>query len=155
MLQHVRERLLGDAVEGCLCVRRKASVRKLRLDVDRDLALLLDDVPEPLDRRYEAEVVESSGPQLDGEAPDVLQSRDDELAELRHCCSVVVAVGFIFQRLQPEEDRGQGLAGLVVQFSCESRTLELLRLDDAANRVTADALGERDRCRRPCRERLG
>ena len=64
-------------------------------------------------------------------------------------------VGAILERLQAEEDRRQRLAGLVVELACEARTLELLRLDDAANGVAADSLGELDRGRRPRRERLG
>ena len=78
----------------------------------------------------------------------------DELFDRVESLDSGVAVRFVFQRLQPEKDRGQGLASLVVQLPCESRALELLRLDNAANGVTANALRERDCRRRPSRERL-
>ena len=55
----------------------------------------------------------------------------------------------LLERLQPEQDRRERLAGLVVQLAGEPVPLELLRLDDAADGVAADALAtDRPRWRR-------
>ena len=43
-------------------------------------------------------------------------------------------------RLQPEQDRGQRLPGLVVQLARKPAAFELLRLDDAPQRVARDSL---------------
>ena len=61
----------------------------------------------------------------------------------------------VVEVLEAEQDRRERLAGLVVQLAGEPRALELLRLDDAAQRVAAHALGEVDGDRRPRGERLG
>ncbi len=92
MLQHVRQRLLDDAVERRLGLGGQARVAEGRLHLHGEAALLLDRVAKALDRRHEPEVVEGGGPQLDRESTDVLQGRDDEVAELGHGGATVVGV---------------------------------------------------------------
>ena len=62
--------------------------------------------------------------------------------------------GRLLDRLQPEQDRGERLPRLVVQLAREPAALELLRRDDAAERVALDARREVGGDRRPGRERL-
>jgi hypothetical protein len=81
---------------------------------------------EPLERGHEAEVVERLRAQLDREPADVLERRAHELAQLRRA-AVSVALPFVLERLEPEQDRRERLAGLVVQLAREPRPLELLR----------------------------
>ena len=92
MLQHVRQRLLDDAVERGLGLGGQARVAEWGLHVDGEAALLLDRVAKALDRRHEPEVVERGGPKLDRESTNVLQGGDDEIAELGHGGATVVAV---------------------------------------------------------------
>ena len=75
----------------------------------------------------------------------------DELADQRDAarsptCSL--------ERLQPEQDRGERLAGLVVQLAREPRALELLPLEQRAHRLASDPLGELECERGAVRERL-
>ena len=140
MLQHVRQCFLHDAVERGLGLGRQARIAKRGLYVHGEAALLLDRVAKALDRRHEPEVVEGSGPQLDRESADVLQGRDDEIAELRHRGATVLGVRDVLERLQSEEDGRERLPRLVVELAREARSLELLRLDDAADRVAAHTL---------------
>jgi hypothetical protein len=62
VLRDVRERLLDDPVERRLDLRRQPLVRKPRLELDVEAALLAERVREPLHRRDEPEVVECRGP---------------------------------------------------------------------------------------------
>ena len=57
--------------------------------------------------------------------------------------------------LEAEQDRGQRLAGLVVQLAREPLPLELLGGDDPAQRVALHPLRELDRDRRARGEGLG
>ena len=156
VLDDVRQRLLDDAVERRLDLGRQPLVAELRLEVDlRGRVCSRNVSAEPLDGRHEPEVVERRRAQLDREPADVLQRRDDELAHRRRAPSrASVGLGRLLERLQPEQDRRQRLARLVVELAREPRALELLRLDDAPDRVAADPLGEVDRDRRPRGERL-
>ena len=69
-------------------------------------------------------------------------------------CPLLVGLRLL-DRLQPEQHRGQLLAGLVVQLAREPAALELLRLDDPAQRVAGDARREVDRDGGAGREGLG
>ncbi len=91
---------------------------------------------QPLERGNEAEVVERLRPQLDGETPDVLQRRHDELAQLSEGRGLVVCV---LDHLQAEQDRRQRLPRLVVQLTRETPPFDLLSLDDTPQRVALDA----------------
>ncbi len=61
----------------------------------------------------------------------------------------------LLQRFQPEQDRRQRLAGLVVQLACEAAALDLLRLDGATEGVALDPFGEIHCDRGPLGECLG
>ena len=61
----------------------------------------------------------------------------------------------LLERLQPEQDRGQRLPGLVVELAREPPALQLLRLHDAAERIARDALRQLDGDGGAGRERLG
>ena len=154
VLDDVRQRLLDDAVEGGLDFAREPLLAELRLQVDPEPRLLAERGGEPLDRRHEAEVVERGRAQLDRERAHVLQRRDDELAHGRDRGARLVAPDRLLERLQPEQDRGERLAGLVVELAGEPAPLELLGLDDTPHRVAADALREVDGDRGSRRERL-
>src|SRR5581483_7793510 len=113
-------------------------------ELDADRRLLGEVLRQPLERRDEAEVVERLGPQLDREPPDVLQRRADEVA---HLADRGAQRGLVLRLLEPaqaEEDRRQRLARLVVQLTRETPPLELLRRDDALERVPRDALPQLD-----------
>ena len=156
VLDDVRQRLLDDAVERGLDLGGKPLVAEARLEANVDARLLAERLREPLERGDEAEVVEHLRTKLDREPPHVLQRRDDELADARRPRSRASSrLDASLERLQAEEDRGQRLAGLVVQLTREAAALELLRVDDAAERVARDALREIDRDRGARREGLG
>ena len=60
----------------------------------------------------------------------------------------------LLERLQPEQDRGERLSGLVVELAREALALELLALEQGADGLAPDALGELDREGGAVRERL-
>ena len=155
VLDDVRERLLDHAVQRRLHLVRQTPVSELRLQFDLKAALLAQRLRQPLDCGDEAEVVERRGAQLDREAAHVLQRPDDELAQGADRLPRLVALRRLLERLQPEQDRGQRLSGLVVQLTRQARPLELLRLDDTADDVAADQPRVIDRDRGAPRERLG
>ena len=118
--------------------------------------LLAERLDEALERRHEAEVVERLRAQLDREPADVLErARRRARAARPAAASSVGRSSASSTRLQPEQDRRQRLPGLVVQLAREPLPLELLRADDAAQRVAGDALGEVDGDGRACGEGLG
>src|SRR5206468_9221916 len=80
-----------------------------------------------LQRREQAEVVESGGTEPAREASHVAHSLCRQLAQavpLRLC---PVHRAGVLEILQPQENRGQGLAGLIVQLAGDARALFLLR----------------------------
>ena len=101
-----------------------------------DPGRLDEGLDEPLERRHEAEIVQRLRPQLDRQAANVLQRRHDELPQLRQRRRLVLGV---LDRLEPEQDGRERLAGLVVQLACEPAPLALLSLDHAPQRVAPDA----------------
>ena len=88
----------------------------------------------------EAEVVQRRRPQLDREAPHVLERADDELSQVGLGALAPRPSPRRADRLQPEQDRRQRLARLVVQLAREAPALQLLRVDHAAHGVACDAL---------------
>src|SRR5688572_31556097 len=119
VLQDVRHRLLRDAVEHRLRLRGQTPVPEVRADVDRDAPLFAAQVAEALDCGDEAEVVERRRPELDRKPPYVLQGGDDQFATLGDRSPALVRLDTVLERLQPEQDRRQRLAGLVVELPCE------------------------------------
>ena len=79
----------------------------------------------------------------------------DELPQPRSRGAHVRVAPGVLELLQPEQDRGQRLPGLVVQLPRQPLALELLGADDAAQRIARHALGEVDCYRDPGREGLG
>ena len=61
----------------------------------------------------------------------------------------------LLERLQPEQDRGQRLPGLVVELAREPAALDLLRLHDAPDRIPRHALRQLDGDGGAGGERLG
>ena len=155
VLDHVRQRLLRDPVERRLHLRGQAGLAEPRLEVDLDPRLLAERLDEPLDRRHEPEVVERLRPELDGQAAHVLERRHDELPQLAGRSREIVRVLRVLHAFQPEEDRRERLARLVVELPGEALALELLRADDPAQGIGGDALREVDRHGCTGGERLG
>ena len=154
MFDHVGQRLLDHAVERRLRFGREPLLAELCLQVDLEAALLAEGVRQSFDCGDEAEVVERGWPELDREAPDVLQRRDHQLAHGLERCPRFGGLGRLLQRLQPQQDRRQRLTRLVVQLARQAGSFELLRLDDTPDGVAADALGEVDGDRSTRAERL-
>ena len=140
VLDDVRQRLLHDPIESRLDVARQPAV-ELRLEVDAHSRLLGEGVAQPLQRGDEAEVVERLRAQLDRQAAHVVQRLDDLLAHGGDGFGALLLGRGLLDRLQPEQHRGQLLPGLVVQLARQPAPLELLRLDDAAQRVAGDTRG--------------
>ena len=82
VLDDVRERLLDDPVERRLDLAPGAARRRAPARGDLDPGRLGEGLRQALERGDEAEVVERLRPQLDRQAADVLERRDDELAQL-------------------------------------------------------------------------
>ena len=82
VLDDVRERFLDDSIESRLDLFGQPLVGERRLEVDRDPGLLGEGVGEPFEGGDQAEVVKRTRAQLDGQPADVLERRDDELAQL-------------------------------------------------------------------------
>ena len=110
MLDHVRERLLDDPVDRRLDLERQPLADRAGLEVDGDAGLLAEALRQALERRQEPEVVEHLRPQLDREPAHVLQGGDDQLAQCGNCLRCLLAL----ELLEPEQDRGQRLARLIV-----------------------------------------
>ena len=77
-------------------------------------------------------------------------ARADELADPRDRLRADLRL----ERLQPEQDRGERLPGLVVQLAREPLALELLPLEQRLHGLAADALRELERDRGAVREGL-
>ena len=145
VLGDVGERLLDDPVERGLDLGRQPVVADGRLEVDRDPRLLGERLASRSSAGTRPKSSSACGPKLDREPADVLQRRRRAAAAAPAAASrASSSVGRVLDPLQAEQDRGQRLAGLVVQLAREPRALELLRLDDAAERVARDAVGEVD-----------
>src|SRR5512132_2226749 len=95
-----------------------------------DPSLLGEGLGQPLQSSNEPEVVERLRPQLDGEPADVLQGPDNELPQLEHGLTEVLAVVRLLDRLQPEQNRRQRLTCLVMQLAGKTLALELLTCHD-------------------------
>ena len=154
VLDDVRQRLLHDPVERGLDVARQP-VADARLELDPHPGLLGEGLAQALERGDEAEVVERLRPQLDREPADVVQRLDDLLAHGGERRGPLLVGPRLLDGLQPEQHRRQLLPGLVVQLAREPAPLELLRLDDPAQRVAGDARREVDGDGGARRERLG
>src|SRR5581483_10699436 len=109
---------------------------------------------EPIERRREPEVVERARSELDGEAAHVLQRLDDLLAQTGRGPPRLLRRRRVLDLLQSEQDRGQRLAGLVVQLAREAAPLELLARDDPPQGIAGDTIREVDRNGRAGGERL-
>ena len=84
----------------------------------------------------ETEVVERLRSQLDRQTPNVMQRLDHLLAHAGESSRVERRrVVRVLDGFQSEQDRGELLAGLIVQFAREPPPFELLRLDDSAQRI--------------------
>ena len=84
-----------------------------------------------------------------------MQRLDDLLADAaRASARSAIALGLL-DRLQAEQHRRQLLPGLVVELARQPPALELLRLDDATERVARDARRQVDSHRGARREGLG
>ena len=134
MLDDVGQRLLDDAVEGGFDVGWKP-LADPRLEVDAHAGLLGEGVAQPLERRREPEVVERLRPQLDSQAAHVVQRLDDLLAHSGQGLDALGVALSLLDRLQAEQHRGQLLPGLVMKLAGQPAPFELLRLDDATERV--------------------
>ena len=153
VLDHVRQRLLHDAVERRLDVGREPLPAEPRLDLHVERPAFAHGLAEPAERGLEAEVVEGRRAQLDREPPHVLQRLDDELAQ--RAGGGVGSLGALrpLDRCQAEQDRRQRLAGLVVELAREPPPLDLLGLHRPPQRVPLHAARVLDRDRRLRREK--
>ena len=70
--------------------------------------------------------------------PDVLQRLQNLATHFREGLRSGIGVGRVLDGFQPEQDRGQLLAGLVVELACQAAPFELLRLNDPSQRVGCD-----------------
>ena len=95
------------------------------------------------------------GPQLDREPADVVQRLDDLLANGGERLGALLVAPRLLDGLQAEQHRRQLLPGLVVELARQPAPLELLRLDDPAQRVAGDARREVDGDGGAGREGLG
>ena len=154
MLHDVRQRLLHDPVQRRFDLAGQSPLSETVLEIDRDPGLLGERLGQALERRHEPEVVERLRSQLDRELANVVQRRHDVLAQLGHRRVQLVPVDHLVEHLQPQHDRGQRLARLVVQLPGEPPALDLLRVDDPPQRIARDALRQIDRDRRARAERL-
>ena len=143
VLGDVRQPLLDDAVERGLDLGGKSPHPRC-LEVDRDARLLGESHRQTLEGRGEAEVVERFRPQLDGQPANVLECHDDAFPQVGDRLARAVVRDLVLERLQPEENRGQRLARLVVELAGEPLALLLLRRDDVAQGVAGDALRQVD-----------
>src|SRR4051794_16398571 len=128
MLGDVRERLLHDPVERRLDLGWQALFAEGGAEVDLHPALLAEGRRQVLDGRHEAEVVERARPQLEREAADVLQRRDDELPQAGGGLARLLGLERVLERPQAEEDGRERLPRLVVELARESPALELERV---------------------------
>ena len=100
VLDDVRQRLLHDAVERGLDLRRRAARRRAAPRARPSMpGLLAKRRREPLERRDEAEVVERLRPQLDREPADVLQRRRRRArAARRRACRAASRLARVLER---------------------------------------------------------
>ena len=153
VLDDVRQRLLHDPVERRLDLGRQAAVAEIGLDLDRGSRLLA----RTSRRAARARARGRSRRAPSGAARPRAGARpgacDDELAHaLPRPRAAPASSRLLLERPEAEQDRRQRLAGLVVQLAREPAALELLRGDDAAERVARDALARgRPRRRRGSR----
>ena len=125
------------------------------MEGDPDARLLGERLRQTLERRHETEVVEHSGAKLDREAAHVLERGNNVLPQLGEGRAGRVVGQRLLERLEPEQDRGQRLPGLVVELVCEPLPLQLLRRHDAAQRIARHSLRQLDGHGGAGGERLG
>ena len=155
VLDDVGERLLHDSVERSLHVAGQSRLSERGVEVDPNVRLFSERLGQPLERRYEPEVVEHRRAQLYGQAAHVLERAHDVLPQLGERRARRVVGQRFLERFQPQQDGGERLAGLVVELAGQPASLQLLRLHHPADGVPRDALRQLDRDGRPRRERLG
>ena len=134
MLDDIGQRFLDDPVKGGFNVGWKP-LADTRLEVDAHPGLLGESVPQPLERRGESEVVKRLRPQLDSQAAHVMQRLDDLLPYSGQRVDALGVAPSLLDRLQAEQHRRQLLPCLVMQLAGQPTSFELLRLDDATERV--------------------
>ena len=86
--------------------------------------MLVEALDEGVERRDQAEVVEDARPKLPGELADLVERRPRVLLDLDEPWACIVRGGRD-RRVQLEQDAGQPLPDLVVQFLADSTPLTL------------------------------
>jgi hypothetical protein len=155
MFDRVRERLLDDAVERRLGLGRQPFVVQSRLEVDGEIRLLPHRRREPLQGGNQAEVVECGRAQFDCKPAHILKRRHDQVAKRLNRRATLLGLDRVLEALQPEQDGGQRLPGLVVKLPREASALDFLRMHDAAECIAADSFGQIHCDRSTSDERLG
>src|SRR5947209_2723574 len=125
VLVDVGDRLLHHAEDGGLVLGREPLVETVPLAPDRDSLGAQVAIGVPVDRRAQAEIVEHRGAQVHDQAVDCVERRDRQL-------------GLVLEaRLgaQLHHQRGQALAGVVVQLARDAAALVLLRGDQFAEEL--------------------
>src|SRR3990172_596936 len=130
MLGDVGQRLLDDPVEHQLYIRRQASepaARKLRFHGPAMREVL----HERLERRFQPQVIQHRGTQVDRHPPHTLKGVSREVPQLRDPrAQPLVPGGPPFEEAQTHEDGGERLGGVVVQLARDPLSLLLLGGED-------------------------
>src|SRR5579864_8802932 len=116
VLQDIRERLLGDAVQSRLHFCRQTGQGQVRGDpIDRDSVRLgvIDRVA--LQGCRKAQIVQNARSQAPGQTPDLIQERGGDAAEFPQPRSRFLKRRHLCGRSQPKEQRRDGLADAVVE----------------------------------------
>ena len=130
VLHDVRERLLGHAIEEHLDRARQPRRGLGRAELDGDVRPVAEALGQPLQRRYQAEVVEHRRPQQLRHRADLLHQPDHLLAHLADPLPQwhrSVVHGALDHR-QVHLDRGQHLANAVVELARQTADALFLQL---------------------------
>ena len=125
MLRHVGECLLGHAVDRGLHHLGQLVGLALGVQPHLDPRARGEALELRLHRGQQPVVVERRGPQLAGEVEQLLHRLVHQLLELGHLRSALRR-GVLGERLEAQQDRGEGLVDLVVQVARQATALLLL-----------------------------
>src|SRR5579883_1094914 len=139
VLDNVGQRFLNDAVDHDLDLVWQALFHAARVEVDLDLGSALEIIGIPLQSGNKPQVVQSARAEIEGELSHLLENPSGLAPHLSDPCRQLLWGGTLLDHAEPDQQRGQRLRRLIVQFARDALAFLLLCRENLP-RERADAL---------------